>query len=149
MLILVLIACTNQKIYQQVEAEKLNLSREWAKSAASAENLEKTLSYWAEDATIISRGQPTIKGSEAIRKMIEGSYKIPGFEITWEPKEAFVSESGDLGYIIANNSYIKMKDSLGNVITINRSGIEIWKKQKDGSWKNAIDMAYDEPTMQP
>jgi len=145
-LVFVLFSCNNQTVDQQVESEKLmELSREWAKSANS-DDTEKTLSFWAEDAVVLSNGQPVVKGIDAIRKMVEGNTEIPGFEVNWEPHEAFVSKSGDLGYVLAHN-YFKMLDSLGNTITIYNRAVEIWKKQDDGAWKNVVDIFTEDPTL--
>ena len=141
-----LFGCTNQTVDQKTEAEKLmELSREWAKSAAT-DDIDKTLNYWADDALVMAPGQPALKGHDAIRKMLEGNANIPGFEVSWEPKEAFVSQSGDLGYVIAHN-YFKMQDSLSNTFTIFNKGVEIWKKQEDGSWKNVVDIFNEDPTL--
>ena len=141
-----LFGCTNQTVDQKAEAEKLmELSREWAKSAAT-DDIDKTLNYWADDAVVMAPGQPALKGHDAIRKMLEGNANIPGFEVSWEPKEAFVSQSGDLGYVIAHN-YFKMHDSLSNTFTIFNKGVEIWKKQEDGSWKNVVDIFNEDPSL--
>jgi len=45
-----------------------------------------------------------------IRQMVEGSFKIPGFKISWEPKSAEISKSGDLGYLLETT---KMKTNEG------------------------------------
>lgn len=92
------------------------------------------------------QGQPTVKGNDAIRKMLEGNANIPGFEVNWEPKEAFVSQSGDLGYVLAHK-YFRMRDSLGNTVTIFNRGVEIWEKQEDGSWKNVVDIFNENPSL--
>ncbi len=145
-MIAVLIGCTNQVVDQKAEAEKLmELSREWAKAALDAD-VEKTVSYWAIDAVVMTPDAPALEGSDAIRKMVEGSLNAPGFEITWEPKEAFVSISGDLGYVIAHN-YFNVEDSSGNKITTYNKGVEIWKKQDDGSWKCVVDIFNEDPTL--
>ena len=137
---------TNQIVDQKAEAEKLmELCREWAKSAAT-DDMDKTLSYWAYDAVIMLPGQPAIKGHDAIRKMLENNTTIPGFEVSWEPKEAFVSQSGDLGYVIGH-SYFKMNDPSGNSITVFNKGVEIWKRQEDSSWKNVVDINNEDPTL--
>lgn len=146
MLLFVLFACTKQQIDQVAEAEKLmELSREWAKSAQTADT-EKILSYWSDDAIVMSPGQPATIGKDQLRKMLEMNATIPGFEINWEPKEAYVSKSGDLGYSIGVN-YIIMLDTLGNRVTIFNRGVEIWKKQEDGSWKCVVDIFNNDPTL--
>ena len=62
-----ILSCTQQNVDTKAESEKLmQLSREWSQSAAT-QNLEKTVSYWADDAVVMSPGQPPLKGKTAIR----------------------------------------------------------------------------------
>ena len=137
-------ACTADKIDTKTEGEKLmQLSRDWSKSAAT-DSIEKTLSYWAEDAIVMSPGEPALKGKQAIRGMIEGTSKIPGFKISWEPLSVVVSKSGDMAYMIEQNQ-IRVNDSLGNPITQYNKAVTIWRKEADGSWKNVVDMWNAEP----
>jgi ketosteroid isomerase-like protein len=51
----------------------MKLSKEWSE-VASTGDVEKKLSYWADDAFLMSPGQTTIKGKPAIRKMVEESF---------------------------------------------------------------------------
>jgi len=140
-----LAGCGKNKIDTKTEGERLmQISREWSKLAAT-DSAEKTLSYWAEDAVVMSPGQPPIKGKKAIREMIEGASKIPGFKISWEPLSVFVSESGDLAYMIEQNK-ISVNDSLGNPITEFNKGVTIWRKESDGTWKNIVDMWNADPS---
>ena len=137
---------TDQSVDPKAEAEKLmQLSREWAQSASS-HDVDKTLSFWAEDAVVMMPGQPKFKGHEAIRQMVKGSMQIPGFEVNWEPKEVFISQCGDLGYVLTHN-YFKMPDPEGNIITTFNKGVEIWEKQDNGSWKCVIDIFNEDPTL--
>lgn len=139
-------SCQDYSVDQTAEAEILiALSEEWAK-AALQNDTEKVLSYWAEDAIVMTPNEVAKKGKEAIRKMVEGSTSIPGFEINWEPQSAYVSKSGDLGYVLVKN-YLKFPDSLGNISTYYNKGVEIWKKQEDGSWKNVVDIYNGDPAM--
>lgn len=141
-----LFGCARQSVNQEAEAEIImELSREWAKSAQTTE-IEKVLSYWTDDAIVMAPGQPATRGKDALRKMLELNATIPGFEVNWEPKEAYVSQSGDLAYSIGVN-YIKMVDYLGNKITIFHKGVEVWKKQDDGSWKCVVDIFNTDPTL--
>ena len=145
-LLVIISSCSDPSVDQEAEAEKImELSREWAKTAQSSD-LEKTLSYWAKDAIVMSPGQPATIGHEELRKMLEHSGEIPGFEINWEPKSAFVSKSGDMGYAIGVNS-VTMQDSLENKITMFNKSVEIWKKQDDGSWKCVVDIFNSDPSV--
>lgn len=141
-----LFSCAEQGIDREAEAEKLlEHSREWAK-AAMDKDVEKIVSYWAEDAVLMSPDEPALVGSQALREMVEGSMGIQGFEVNWEPKSARVSKSGDMGYVLVHN-YFQLPDSLGNVFTIYGKGVEIWEKQEDGNWRNVVDIYNRDPTM--
>jgi ketosteroid isomerase-like protein len=146
-MLLTITACNKPTIDQQAEAEKLmELSRSWAKSVKDKE-VEKMLSYWADDAIVMSPNEPSVVGIEALRGMVERSMKIPGFEINWEPQKAYVSKSGDLGYVIIKNYMTMPIDTLGNTRTIFNKGVEIWKKQENGTWKNVIDISNPDPSI--
>lgn len=134
-----IVSCQREKIDTKAEGEKLmQASRDWSK-AAEARDIEKTLTYWADDAVVISAGEPELKGKQAIRGMVEGSIKDSNFSISWEPISAEISESGDMGYLL-EKAKITMKDSSGNSKVQNFRSVTIWKKQNDGTWKNVVDV---------
>ena len=87
-------SCQEKPIDQAAEAEKLmELSRAWAEAAVNRD-VEKTVSFWADDAVLMSPDEPTMIGKEAIRDMVNASMQIPGFEVNWAPREAYVSKDG-------------------------------------------------------
>lgn len=132
-------SCQPKKVDTKEEAEKLmQASRDWAK-AANSRDIDKIMSYWTDDAILYSAGEPELKGQKAIREMVSASMKDPNFSISWEPISAEVSESGDMGYILENSKII-IKDSTGAEKIMTFKVVNIWKKQKDGSWKNAVDI---------
>ncbi|MEK6153543.1 DUF4440 domain-containing protein [Flavobacteriaceae bacterium 3-367] len=132
-----------ESIDLKAEGEKvMETSRKWAQSKTN----EEYLSYWTDDAILIAPGQPTLRGKEQISKMLEANAQIPGFEVNWEPKEVFVSESGDLAYLI-ENIYFGVNDSLGNKIKTFNKAVTIWKKQQDGTWKNVVDTFNPDPSV--
>lgn len=138
-ILVALASCNEMKVDTKAEGEKLMLiSREWSKSAAT-DSIEKTVSYWADDAVIFSPGEAEIRGKQAIREMVEGASKIPGFRISWEPVSVSVSESGDMAYLI-EKSQMSFNDSLGNQVTEYNNAVTIWRRQPDGSWKNVVDI---------
>ena len=144
-LVLVVLSCNQQMVDRKAEGEKvMQLSKEWAQVAASGD-VDKTVGYWADDAVVMSAGQPPVKGKQAIRQMVEESKKIPGFRITWQPQSVEVSESGDLAYLL-EDSQVSFTDSTGKSITLNNKGVTIWRKQKDGSWKNVVDISTPDPS---
>lgn len=139
LLLFFLFACKQQTVDTKAEGEKLmQISREWSKSAAT-DSVEKTLSYWADDAVVMSPGDSPIKGKDAIRAMVLSAAKIPGFKISWEPLSVTVSKSGDMAYLIEQNE-ISMNDSLGHPMTEFNKTVTIWRKETNGEWKNVVDM---------
>ena len=142
---IILVSCNQPKVDKKAEGEKvIRLSKEWSQ-AASTGDVEKITNYWADDAIVILAGEPVFTGKQAIRKMVEDSYKMPGFRISWQPQSVVVSESGDMAYLI-EDSQIRFTDSTGQPHTINNKAVSIWRKQADGSWKNAVDISTPEAT---
>jgi ketosteroid isomerase-like protein len=101
------------------------------------------MSYWADDAIYMPPGQPSLVGKEAIRQMVEGSLKSPGFKISWEPQSAMVSKSGDMAYLL-EKSQITVADSLGNPKTEYYKTLTVWRKE-NGTWKNVVEMVNADP----
>jgi uncharacterized protein (TIGR02246 family) len=142
-LLLFTLAGCKQKTDSKAEGEKLmQVSREWSKTAASRD-IEKTMNYWADDAILISAGESLRTGKKAIRQMVEQSLANPGFQISWEPQKAEVSENGDMGYLTEITT-ITVNDSVGKPLAMKYNSLSIWKKQADGSWKNVVDVLSPE-----
>ena len=143
-LFLLLIASCNQPKVDTEGEKIIQLSKEWSNTAAT-KDIEKILSYWAEDAFVMQEGQAPLKGKQQIRQMVEESFKMPGFSISWEPQTVEVSDNGDMAYLI-ENSKVSFNDSTGKTVTINNKAVSIWRKQADGSWKNAVDISTADPS---
>ncbi|MEO9806417.1 MAG: DUF4440 domain-containing protein [Reichenbachiella sp.] len=142
-------ACNDQKIVEQQtvnqeeESKKLmKVSRQWANSASPGE----FLSYWNNESLFMEPGKSIVKGQANIAKVLEVITAIPGFGITWEPQEAFVSASGDLGYVISK-ILVTYNDENNEQIKLFEKGVEIWKRQADGSWKNVVDIWNVDPSL--
>ncbi len=69
-----------------VDREKkalLQTDREWAAAAAEGKDVDRIVSFWSDDATVIPAGAPVVRGKPAIRNFVQQSLAIPGFHITW------------------------------------------------------------------
>lgn len=141
---LFMLSCQEKnQVDQAAEAELLMAtSREWAQSKTN----EEYLSYWTEDAQLTQSGQPMMRGHEALKGMLDSTKDIPGFKVMWEPYEAYVSSSGDLGYLLEKTSFT-MNDSLGNPMTQYYRTVTVWRKQEDGSWKCVVDALSEDPEL--
>ena len=95
------------------------------------------ISYYAEDAVELPDGESILEGKEAIVKTL--GFLDQGNSLTWTPVKADMAASGDLGYTYGNYEY-RGKDKGGKTVVGHGKYMTVWKKQKDGSWKVALDM---------
>jgi ketosteroid isomerase-like protein len=135
-------SCTKRVDIKKETDELMQLSREWSKVAAEG-NVEKTLDYWTDDATFILPRQQPIKTKDNLRSMLQASYQMPGFKISWEPQSVVISECGDMAYMI-EKSQASINDSTGHPIIEYHKTVKIWRKEPSGQWKNVIDIWTDE-----
>jgi ketosteroid isomerase-like protein len=100
------------------------------------------LSFLADDAIIFQPGP--VNGKEAWRKRSE-----TGLDLIWEPAFAAIAGSGDFGYDTGPAKWRAKKTD--EKFTGHGHFVSIWKKQKDGSWKVALDcgIEHPEPTGKP
>ena len=126
------------------EAALMQASRDFAAAAATGD-IERTLTYWSDDAVVLAPDQPAAVGKEAIRAFVQQSLAIPGFSITWEPEQAAVSAAGDVGYLIERNT-LTFADSSGTVHTQHGKAVTIWRKNAAGEWKCAVDIWNNVPS---
>ena len=144
-LLAVIFSCNQTKVDKKAEGEKLmQLSKEWSQ-LITTKDVDKIVAHWADDAFVMQEGHAPLKGKQAIRQMVEESFKIPGFNISWQPQSVEVSDNGDMAYMI-ENSQVSFNDSTGKAIIIKNKAVTIWRKQPDGSWKNVVDIATADPS---
>jgi ketosteroid isomerase-like protein len=117
------------------EAAIKALDAEWSKAAGSR-NVDKTISYYSEDAMVMPSNSPALTG-KAIRAMWQGMLASPNFSGGWTATK--VDVSGNLAYVVGTYE-IGETDSAGKPMTDKGKYLEVWKKQADGSWKCVADM---------
>ena len=137
--------CTEPVIDYEAEKEAvMQASRDWSATVAAG-NYEKALDVWAEDAIMLPPDFPILDGKEAVREYVMGAANIPGFRISWEPQQAFISKSGDLAYLIEHN-VIEMDGEDGQKIVTHGKVVTIWRRGAGGQWQNVVDMWNTSPT---
>jgi ketosteroid isomerase-like protein len=98
---------------------------------------EGWLEWFAEDAVVFPPRGPLAVGAAAVRRHYEGQEGFPAAGFLWEPEEAGLAGSGDLGWT---------RGRWGN----NASGqpvwagqyLSVWQKQADGTWKVVADCTF-------
>ena len=139
-------ACGSGGVGGDVEAEEQRLmetSREWSQVAQSRD-VERILAYWADDAVILSPGEPERRGKAAIRAYLQDSFEVPGFRVSWEPLEATVAASGDVGYLIERTE-VTVTGPEGEPVTAQFRALTVWRKNADGAWRNIVDISNAPP----
>lgn len=108
-------------------------------SAAAAKNdLDATLSFYADDAVVLPGNAPIATDKKAIREIWAGMLG-PGTALSWNVTKAEVSKSGELGYLYGTYD-LTMKDPKGGPPVQDKGKlVEIWKKQVNGKWKCIVD----------
>lgn len=124
-------------------AALMQVSRDWAK-AAESRDVERILSYWADDAIVLVPDQPAVVGKVALRAMVQRDMKNPSFTITWEPERAAIAQAGDMGYLIEHNR-VTFPDGSGKVRTVFGRVVSTWKKDESGNWKCVVDISNNGP----
>ena len=110
----------------------------WSK-AASARDVERTVSFYADDGSGLSPNAPIVTGKEALRAYWSEAVSAPGFAISWQASKVEVARSGDLGYVVGTYEGAA-KDAKGKLVTDRGKYMTVWKKQPDGTWKAVADM---------
>jgi uncharacterized protein (TIGR02246 family) len=110
----------------------------WAKVIA-AKDLEKTMSYYADDASVLMPNAPTINGKDAIRAAFKPFADDPNFTHACQTSRVEVAKSGDLGYTQGTYTETMTDPKTKKPVTHKGKYVEIYKKQADGTWKVVAD----------
>ena len=135
----ILLGCSH--IPQDLETERraiLAQDQAWA-SAAAAKDVERTVAYWTDDATLMPPDMGALKGKDAIREYVAAGFKAPGFGVAWKAQEVVVAPGGRIAYETATNQFT-MADSTGVLHTSAGKGVTVWRKDPDGVWRCVVDV---------
>jgi ketosteroid isomerase-like protein len=155
LLLLSICGCGNQSNHSNgdvdLEAEEeliLKSWRDWPSKVRSG-NLDSASFYWADDATLMAQGQPTMKGKDQIKQLMKFMQKMPGFKMTWDerPTDIQISPDGQMAYLFAKNELVR-SDSGGKEIKVVNQAVQIWKKDEEGEWKVAVVVMYPKTAIQ-
>lgn len=115
-----------------------DLDAQWSK-AAGAKDLDKTVSYYSDNAIVMPPNAPSATTKEAIRKAWRDLLTSPGAAISWKTTKVEVAQSGDIAYL-SGTYELTMNDASGKPANEKGKYVEIFKKQADGTWKCVSDI---------
>jgi ketosteroid isomerase-like protein len=122
----------------KIEQALRNADAAWAK-AAGAKDLDKTVSFYSDDATVLPANAPAVTTKDGIRKTWQDLLASPGMAISWQTTKVEVAKSGDLA-CLSGTYELTMNDASGKSTTDHGKYVEVWEKQKDGKWKCGTDI---------
>jgi len=111
---------------------------DWSK-AAQAKDVNKAVSFYADDAMQFADKGPLVKGKDNIRIGWEQMLAMPGPGLTFATTGVEVARSGDLAYEYGTYDFAT-RDKKGEITDEKGKYVTVWKKQADGSWKVAADI---------
>jgi ketosteroid isomerase-like protein len=135
--LVMLAACSTKKVPPKTTVdEKIALIKtDKSFSDMSVEEGMKAafIEYIDSNGVLLKPNHLPIVGANAIDFLI--AQEDTGFTLNWQPQNAFVSASGDLGYTYG--VYALHPKNMDTVLY--GTYVSIWKKQADGSWKFVLD----------
>jgi uncharacterized protein (TIGR02246 family) len=111
---------------------------DWAKAALD-KNLDKTVSYYAEDAHMYPFNAPRTETKEDIRKVWTAFLTAPGSVIQTKTTSVTVAKSGDLAYETGTFS-LRQNNAQGQSDETPGKYVVVWKKQSNQEWKAVADI---------
>ncbi|HXZ11657.1 MAG TPA: SgcJ/EcaC family oxidoreductase [Candidatus Sulfotelmatobacter sp.] len=113
-------------------------SAEWSK-ASEAKDLEKSVSYYADDAVFLVDKGALVKGKDAIRLAWKDALAPEAPTLTFATTYVEVARSGDIGY--EYGTYDLTTPSKKGPPKVDKGKYAtVWKKQADGNWKAIVDI---------
>ena len=121
------------------KAEKalMDVDTAWA-AAAGKNDVDATVSFYADDGSVYPPNSPVATGKENVKKVWASWFGIPGFSLSWAPTGASVSKAGDLGWT-AGTYQLSMNGPDGKPVSNKGKYVVVWKKV-GGKWKVAHDI---------
>ena len=122
----------------KIEQALRDLDTQWS-AATGAKDLDKTVSFYSDDAIVMPPNASAARTKEAIRKLWQGLIASPGFVISWKATKIEVAKSGDLACLSGTYEFA-MNDASGKPVNDHGKYVEVWEKQADGKWKCGTDI---------
>ena len=139
--LLAFLGCATAGSTSDAASQILRLDGEWSQ-AAQGRDVDRVVSFWADDATVFPPGRPPVVGKAAIREFVAKSFQTPGFSISWKTTGVVVSRSGDFAYGTGTNR-VTFSGPDGREVTVEGKAVTVWRREPEGVWKCVIDIWND------
>jgi uncharacterized protein (TIGR02246 family) len=112
--------------------------KEWSQNAKLG-TLDKFLTFYADDASVLPFNAPLVTGKENILQFFTQLFSKPGFAVTFAPTSVQVSKSRDMAYEIGT-AQLTLNDAQGQPTTMPAKYVVVWKKESGHGWKAVADV---------
>ena len=116
-----------------IERTLRDLDSQWS-AAAAAKDVDKTVSFYSDDAIVMAPNAPADTTKQAIRKGWKELLDSVS-DISWTTTRVEIAKSGDLAVLIGTYK-TTMKDGTKDV----GKYCEVWERKADGNWKCGTDI---------
>jgi ketosteroid isomerase-like protein len=111
----------------------------WLK-AVQVRDVDRIVSFYADDASEFPIAEPIATGKDAIRKNWEHMLGIPALDLAWQITKVEVSRSGDLAYVQSTYEASFENPQAGKPAIEKGKAVTVWKKEGD-TWKAFADIS--------
>ncbi len=120
------------------EAAIRALSADWTK-AINAKDVEKTISFYAEDASVFPPSMPVATSADQRRQVWTQVLATPGLALNLTPTKIEVAKSRDLAFETGSFE-LTATDKDGKSAASKGKYVVVWEKKAGGTWKAAADI---------
>jgi ketosteroid isomerase-like protein len=121
---------------------------QWLKDFDSRD-LDKIVSHFSDDAIVIDKGAAPAKGREEAKKLYKDAVADPASSLKFTPLRIEVAKSGEIAYVLGSYTAVSTIPNTKKTTEDRGTYISIYKKQSDGSWKDAVDIGASEVPLTP
>lgn len=111
---------------------------EWSQSA-NLKSLDKFLTFYADDASVLPFNAPLVEGKSNIRQFFTQLFSKPGWHVSFGPTKIEISKAADIAYEIGT-AEITFNDADGHPITTPAKYVVAWRKDSNQQWKAVADI---------
>ena len=109
-----------------------DLDKQWT-AALAAKDLDKTVSFYADDAVALPFNAPLMNGKEQIRGMWQHLYSDASIQsLSFAPTKIVVARSGDMAYDYGTVEERTSTDTIAGKYVV------VWRKDR-GKWTAVVD----------
>lgn len=112
-----------------------------------AKDLDKIMAHYADDASVMAPGTPSVQGRDAVRKLLGGMISDPAMTLQFHASR--IDVSGSLGFSQGTYAMKATDPATHKVMDDHGSYVTTYRKQADGSWKAVADIATSEVPSMP